>query len=120
MKGKTSEEARKELEAAGKSKGEIDLILPHKVFKGNRPTNSFVLGELNPFTLGALIAAYEHKIFVQGMIWNINPYDQVRKHIDEYFLMKQNRRFSVDKSKSRLEQGFRGRQNLNLFIGRYL
>ena len=78
MKGKTAEEAKVELENAGKSKQEIDLILPHKVFKGNRPTNSFVLGELNPFTLGALIAAYEHKIFVQGMIWNINPYDQVK------------------------------------------
>ena len=77
MLGKTAGEAEAELKRAGMSEKDIETILPHKVFKGNRPTNSIVLNELNPFTLGTLIAAYEHKIFVQGMIWNINPYDQV-------------------------------------------
>lgn len=76
MKGKTSDEARKELETKHMSKEEIDKLLPHKVFKGNRPTNSFVVDKLDPFTLGALVAAYEHKIFVQGAIWGINSYDQ--------------------------------------------
>ena len=77
MLGKTSDEAEKELRSGDMSSEQIEKILPHKVFKGNRPTNSIVLDELNPFTLGMLIAAYEHKIFVQGVIWNINSYDQV-------------------------------------------
>merc|ERR1712227_1003740 len=76
MLGKTSDEAEKELRSGDMSSEQIEKILPHKVFKGNRPTNSIVLDELNPFTLGMLIAAYEHKIFVQGVIWNINSYDQ--------------------------------------------
>lgn len=77
MRGKTDKEARKELEAKGSmSKEDIDKLVPHKVFLGNRPTNSFVVQKLDPFTLGALIAAYEHKIFVQGAVWAINPYDQ--------------------------------------------
>jgi len=65
MVGKTEEEARNELEQAGMDELKIKNILPHKIFEGNRPTNSIVLEEINPFTLGALIAAYEHKIFVQ-------------------------------------------------------
>ncbi|KAK0426300.1 hypothetical protein QR680_009631 [Steinernema hermaphroditum] len=76
MKGKTSEEAKKELRAAGMNDDQMKTILPHKVFEGNRPTNSIVLPVVSPFTLGALIAAYEHKIFVQGIIWDINSYDQ--------------------------------------------
>lgn len=77
MKGKTEEEARKELEAKKTmDKETIDKLVPHKVFKGNRPTNSIVVRKLDPFTLGALVAAYEHKIFVQGAIWGINSYDQ--------------------------------------------
>lgn len=77
MKGKTEHEARKELEAKGNmSKQEVDKLVPHKVFQGNRPTNSIVVRKLDPFTLGALVAAYEHKIFVQGAIWAINSYDQ--------------------------------------------
>lgn len=77
MKGKTEEEARKELESKkSMSKEEIDKLVPHKVFQGNRPTNSIVVRKLDPFTLGALVAAYEHKIFVQGAIWAINSYDQ--------------------------------------------
>lgn len=76
MKGKSREQAEKELVAQGKSKEQIDKILPHKIFEGNRPTNSFLVDVVTPFTLGALIVAYEHKIFVQGVIWDINSYDQ--------------------------------------------
>jgi glucose-6-phosphate isomerase len=54
----------------------IKSLLPHKVFPGNRPTNSFLLQKLTPRALGKLIALYEHKIFVQGVIWNINSFDQ--------------------------------------------
>ncbi|XP_028036722.1 glucose-6-phosphate isomerase [Bombyx mandarina] len=76
MKGKTADEAKAELEKSGMAPEAIDKILPHKVFKGNRPTNSIVLKKITPFTLGALIAMYEHKIFTQGVIWDINSYDQ--------------------------------------------
>ncbi|NP_001297201.1 glucose-6-phosphate isomerase [Heterocephalus glaber] len=76
MKGKSTEEARKELQAAGKSPRDLEKLLPHKVFEGNRPTNSIVFTKLTPFILGALIALYEHKIFVQGVIWDINSFDQ--------------------------------------------
>eukprot|EP00057_Strongylocentrotus_purpuratus_P031296 XP_784194.2 PREDICTED: glucose-6-phosphate isomerase [Strongylocentrotus purpuratus] len=76
MTGKTKEEAEKELVASGMSAENIKLILPHKVFEGNRPTNSIMFQKLTPFTLGVLLATYEHKIFTQGIIWNINSYDQ--------------------------------------------
>uniref|UniRef100_A0A4W4E833 Glucose-6-phosphate isomerase n=1 Tax=Electrophorus electricus TaxID=8005 RepID=A0A4W4E833_ELEEL len=76
MKGKTSEEARKELEASGMSGDALDKLLPHKVFQGNKPSNSIIFKKLTPFMLGALVAMYEHKIFVQGVLWNINSYDQ--------------------------------------------
>ncbi|XP_021264424.1 glucose-6-phosphate isomerase [Numida meleagris] len=76
MKGKTADEARKELQAAGLSGDALEKLLPHKVFEGNRPTNSIMFTKLNPFTLGAIIAMYEHKIFVQGVVWDINSYDQ--------------------------------------------
>ena len=76
MKGKTAKEAREELEAAGVPDERIRALAPHKVFPGNRPTNSFLFTQLTPRTLGRLIALYEHKIFVQGIIWNINSFDQ--------------------------------------------
>ena len=76
MKGKTDGEVREEMKKAGTSVETIDSILPHRVFLGNRPTNSIVYQKLDPFTLGSLIAMYEHKIFVQGIIWNINSFDQ--------------------------------------------
>ncbi|XP_029952100.1 glucose-6-phosphate isomerase a [Salarias fasciatus] len=76
MKGKTPEEAQGELEAAGLKGDRLHKLLPHKVFQGNKPSNSIVFKKLSPFTLGALIAMYEHKIFVQGVVWNINSYDQ--------------------------------------------
>jgi glucose-6-phosphate isomerase len=74
MKGKTEAEARRELEKSG-YKG-LEELLPHKIFDGNRPTNSVLFRKLTPRTLGSLIAMYEHKIFVQGVIWNVNSFDQ--------------------------------------------
>lgn len=76
MNGKTPEEARAELVKAGLSDDAIAKLLPFKVFEGNRPTNSFLVKKITPFTLGQLIAYYEHKIFVQGVIWNIYSFDQ--------------------------------------------
>lgn len=76
MKGKTEKEVRNELEARGLKKKEIEQLLQHKVFEGNRPTNSILFKKLTPKTLGSLIAMYEHKIFVQSIIWNINAFDQ--------------------------------------------
>jgi len=76
MKGKTSEEARAELAASGLSGAELEKLLPHKVFPGDKPTNSLLFAQLDPRTLGALIALYEHKVFVQGVVWNINSFDQ--------------------------------------------
>lgn len=76
MRGKTEEEARAELEATGIRGRRLKQLLPHKVFPGNRPTNSILFQKLDPPTLGKLIALYEHKVFVQGVIWNINSFDQ--------------------------------------------
>ena len=76
MKGKSEAEARAELEASGISGAALENLLPHKVFKGNRPTNTILFDKLDPHTLGAIIALYEHKVFVQGAIWNINSFDQ--------------------------------------------
>jgi glucose-6-phosphate isomerase len=74
--GKTETEARAELEKQGLSGEALEQLLPYKVFTGNRPTTSIVYRELTPHRLGSLIALYEHKIFVQGVIWNINSFDQ--------------------------------------------
>ena len=76
MKGKTEEEVTAELKKEGKSDSEIKKIAPFKVFEGNRPTNSILLKKVTPYTLGSLVAIYEHKIFVQGIIWNIFSFDQ--------------------------------------------
>ncbi|MBC8985575.1 glucose-6-phosphate isomerase [Pedobacter sp. N36a] len=76
MNGKTKEQVVAELEKEGKSKEEIEQLAPFKVFEGNRPTNSILLKKVTPFSLGSLIAIYEHKIFVQGIIWNIFSFDQ--------------------------------------------
>merc|ERR1711973_152334 len=76
MRGKDRSQVVSELKKAGKSQAEIERIAPHKEFTGNRPTNSIMVDQINPFTLGALIAMYEHKIFTQGVIWDINSYDQ--------------------------------------------
>jgi glucose-6-phosphate isomerase len=76
MVGKTEDQVIAELEAAGKSQIEIVELMPFKVFLGNIPTNSILVKKLTPRTLGSLIAMYEHKIFVQGIIWNIYSFDQ--------------------------------------------
>ncbi len=76
MLGKTPDEARLELQEQGLTGTELENLLPHKVFEGNRPSTSILFDKLTPNTLGKLIALYEHKIFVQGMIWDINSYDQ--------------------------------------------
>jgi len=76
MRGKTPDEARAELKQQGLSGDKLEALLPHKVFTGNRPSNSFLFQKLTPRTLGRLIALYEHKIFTQGIIWQINSFDQ--------------------------------------------
>ena len=76
MLGKTIEDVRNELFEQGLSEGEIDRLAPHKHFAGNRPSNAILMEKLTPQTLGALIALYEHKIFCQGVVWNINSFDQ--------------------------------------------
>ncbi|WP_332735389.1 glucose-6-phosphate isomerase [Flavihumibacter sp.] len=76
MNGKTSEEAKAELVKAGMDSTKVDELVPFKAFTGNRPTNSILVKEIDPFALGQLIAMYEHKIFVQGVIWNIYSFDQ--------------------------------------------
>lgn len=76
MNGKTLEVVKSELAQAGLDPAAIEKLAPFKVFEGNKPTNSILAKEINPKTLGALIAMYEHKIFVQGVIWNIFSYDQ--------------------------------------------
>jgi len=76
MMGRTAEEARAELAAQGMDGAELGAAVPHRVFTGNRPTNSLLYRRLDPHTLGRLIALYEHKIFVQGIVWQVNSYDQ--------------------------------------------
>jgi glucose-6-phosphate isomerase len=76
MKGKSAAEVEAELKKAGKNEEEIQYLTPFRVFKGNKPTNSILFTKLTPYTLGSLIAMYEHKIFVQGVIWNIFSFDQ--------------------------------------------
>ena len=76
MQGKTEAEAALELEKAGKSKEEIEALKKYKSFSGNRPSNTIVVKKLDPYTLGMLVAMYEHKVYVQGVIWNVNSFDQ--------------------------------------------
>jgi len=76
MKGKKEEEVHEELRKSGASEEEIKRIAPYKTFGGNRPSNTILFRKLTPRTLGSLIAMYEHKIFVQGIIWNIFSFDQ--------------------------------------------
>lgn len=74
--GKTEEEVSAELQKEGKSAAEIEFLTPFKVFTGNKPSNSILVKQLTPRTLGSLVALYEHKIFTQGVIWNIFSFDQ--------------------------------------------
>jgi glucose-6-phosphate isomerase len=76
LKGKTADEVRRELAGAKMSAGELGKLVPQKTFAGNKPTNSILVQKITPRSLGMLVAMYEHKIFTQGVIWNINSYDQ--------------------------------------------
>lgn len=76
MRGKSEAEVRAELAAQGLGSEALEKLVPHKIFEGNRPSNTILMQKLEPKTLGALIALYEHKVFVQGAIWNLNSYDQ--------------------------------------------
>ena len=76
LMGKTKEQVIAEFKAQGKTETEVNYLIPFKVFEGNKPTNTLLIDQLTPASLGALIALYEHKIFVQGVIWNIYSYDQ--------------------------------------------
>ena len=76
MRGKTLDEVRADLQQQGLSQDEIERLAPHKTFPGNRPSNTILMEYLNPYTLGALIALYEHKTFVQGVLWDVNSFDQ--------------------------------------------
>jgi glucose-6-phosphate isomerase len=76
MRGRTEAEARAELQAQGAEEARVEALAPHKSFEGNRPTNTLLLDRLTPHNLGALVALYEHKIFVQGVLWRVNSFDQ--------------------------------------------
>jgi glucose-6-phosphate isomerase len=76
MRGKNADEVRADLQAQGLPESEITRLLPHKTFPGNRPSNTILMDQLTPATLGALIALYEHKTMVQGVLWDVNSFDQ--------------------------------------------
>lgn len=76
MLGKSAQEVRAELTAQGLSGDALETLLPHKVFPGNKPTNTLLFDKLDPRTLGMLIALYEHKVFVQSVVWDTNAFDQ--------------------------------------------
>ncbi|OFT00721.1 glucose-6-phosphate isomerase [Neisseria sp. HMSC31F04] len=76
MRGKTAGEVRAELQAQGMDGEKIEKLVPHKTFSGNRPTNILLLDKIDPRNMGSLIALYEHKVFVQGVVWGINSFDQ--------------------------------------------
>ena len=76
MRGKTANEVRAEMRAKNVAEAEIEALVPHRTFPGNRPSNMILMDKLAPAALGALVALYEHKTFVQGVIWNVNSFDQ--------------------------------------------
>ncbi|HYD66919.1 glucose-6-phosphate isomerase [Azospirillum sp.] len=76
MRGKTADEVRAEMAKAGLPPERVEELVPHRTFPGNKPTNTILFERIDPHTLGALIALYEHKVFVQGIVWNINSFDQ--------------------------------------------
>ena len=76
MRGKTAEQVRAELSARGLAGAELEAAIPHRVFSGNRPSNTLLLPRLDAYNLGALLALYEHRTFAQSVVWNINPFDQ--------------------------------------------
>ena len=76
MKGKSKDEVEKELMQKKMNEGEIEFLSPYKVFDGDRPSNAIIFDKITPKNIGRLVAIYEHKIFVQGVVWNIFSYDQ--------------------------------------------
>jgi len=76
IRGKSADEAAAEMRAAGLGEERIRALVPHRVFPGNRPSNTLLLERLDPCTLGALLALYEHRTFVQGVVWGVNSFDQ--------------------------------------------
>ncbi len=91
MRGKTAEEVREELKAKGLQGDALEAAIPHRVFAGDRPSNTLMLSTVDPYHLGALLALYEHRTFVQSVIWNINPFDQwgveLGKQLAQHVLM---------------------------------
>ncbi len=88
MKGKTVAEAAAELKAAGKTKEEIAKLKKYKSFKGNRPSNTIIFKKIDPYALGMLVAMYEHKTFVEGVVWNINSFDQMGVELGKQLALK--------------------------------
>jgi glucose-6-phosphate isomerase len=88
MRGRNESEARSELEAAGLSAGEVKRLLPHKLFPGNRPSTTILYRRLTPRVLGSLVALYEHKVFVQGVVWGINSFDQMGVELGKQLAQK--------------------------------
>jgi glucose-6-phosphate isomerase len=97
MMGRSPEEARVEMQGEGRSPEEIKRLLPYRSFPGNKPTNTLLFRTLDPKTLGTLIALYEHKIFVQGVIWNINSFDQWGVELGKKLAVKIGRQLEDDK-----------------------
>ena len=88
MKGKTVKEAADELKAAGKSKEEISRLKKYKSFRGNRPSNTIIFKKMDAYALGMLVAMYEHKTFVEGIIWNIDSFDQMGVELGKQMALK--------------------------------
>lgn len=88
MKGKTVKEAAAELKASGKSKEEVERLKKYKSFTGNRPSNIIIFKKIDPFALGMLVAMYEHKTFVEGIIWNIDSFDQMGVELGKQMALK--------------------------------
>ena len=88
MRGKTVKEVAAEMEKAGKSKEEIEALKKYKSFPGNNPSNTIIVKKIDPYTLGMLVAMYEHKVFVQGIIWDINSFDQFGVELGKQMALK--------------------------------
>jgi len=117
VRGKTEQEARADLEAEGLPDDEIRLLLPHKVFPGNQPTNTLFYQKLTPYNLGAMIAMYEHKIFVQGIIWELNSFDQWGVELGKRLATRIHAEIQDDKPVASHGQSTRGL--INYFKRRY-
>jgi glucose-6-phosphate isomerase len=115
MNGKSEEEVENELLQAGKTAEEIVRLAPFKIFSGNKPTNSILVKKITPFSLGELIALYEHKIFTQGVIWNIFSFDQWGVELGKQLASKvlpeldgEDKNFSHDASTNGLINAYKG------------